>query len=73
MFLCPFVSESERIADGEVEGVEIPETIGVEEIAADAVVAGDMDGKTPVETDDEEAQIVTQAYTRTEGDVLEEA
>ena len=59
MFLCPCVSESERIADGEMEGVEILEALGIEEIVVDAVVAGDMDGKTPVETDDEEAQVVT--------------
>ena len=73
MFLCPFVSESERIADGEMEGVEILEALGIEEIVVDAVVAGDMDGKTPVETDHEEAQVVTQTYTRAEGDILEEA
>ena len=56
-----------------MERVEIPEALDIEEIAIDAIVAGDMDGKTPVETDYEEAHIVTQTYTRAEGDILEEA
>ena len=73
MSLCPFISELERISDGEVECMEIPEAFDIEEIAIDAIVAGDMDGKTPVETDHEEAHIVAQTSTRSEGDILEEA
>ena len=64
---------SEWVADGEVEGVKVTEALDIEEIARYAIVAGDMDGKAPVDTHYKESKVVTQAQSCTQGDVVEEA
>ena len=67
------MSKSERIADGEVEGVEIAEALYVEEIPRDTIVTRQVDGPTPVETYHQEAHVITQTETSAQGDVVEEA
>ena len=62
----------ERIADGEVEGVEIAEALYVEEVPRDTIVARQVDGPTPVETYHQEAHVITQTETCAQGDVVEE-
>ena len=54
-----------------MEGVGILEAVDVE-VARLAGVVGDVEGHTPVETDDEESQVIAQADTSTDGNVVKE-
>ena len=62
---------SERIADGNMEGLTILETSHIKE-AALASLVGHMKGDTPVDTDNQEVEIVAQADTCADGELLEE-
>ena len=73
-FLClKYVccSVLEWVADGEVDGVGFLEA-GDVEIAGRAGVVWEVEGEAPVETDDEEAEVVAQADTCAQGEVVEE-
>lgn len=48
---------SERVADGEVQGLAVAEAAPVE-VAAAAGVVGRVQGQAPVDADDEEAEVV---------------
>ena len=61
----------ERVADGEVDGIGFLEA-GDVEVARRAGVVGEVEGEAPVETDDEETEVVAQADTRAQGEVVEE-
>jgi len=66
---------SERISDGEVERLHILETSEIEIAVAIRVEAGlrIVEGEAPVDTDDEESQIIAQADARADGNIVEEA
>ena len=62
---------SERIADGNMEGLTILETTHIKE-AALASLVGHMKGDTPVDTDNQEVEVVAQTDTSANGKFLEE-
>ena len=68
-YVCCFVLE--RVADGEVDGVGFLEA-GDVEVAGLPRVVGEVEGDAPVETDDEEAEVVAQADARTQRQIVEE-
>ena len=52
----------ERVADGEVEGLGLAETVPVEEVARTLGQVGHVECQSPVDADDEEPQVVAQSY-----------
>ena len=73
MFLLFFCLKLEGIADCKVQSLHILETAEVEIAIAFGVQGGlwVVEGKSPVDADDEESQIVTQADACADGDVVE--
>ena len=69
--MCVCCSVLERVADGEMDGVGFLEA-GDVEVAGRAGVVGEVEGEAPIETDDEESEVVAQADTRAQGEVVEE-
>ena len=61
----------EWIADGEMECVGSLEA-GDVEVAGLPCVVGEVKGDAPVETDDEEAEVVAQADTCAQNEIVEE-
>ena len=76
MLVCYYVFKwysvvLERVADGEVDSVGFLEA-GDVEIARLPGVVREVEGDAPVETDDEEAEVVSQADARAQRQIVEE-
>ena len=63
--------KSERVPDGEVQGVHILEA-GYVEVALFASVVGQVEAKAPVDADHEEVHVVAQAEASAGGQMIEE-
>ena len=70
LFRC--ISASERIADGKIEGKAVFETTNVV-ITRLACVVRQVESESPVESDDEEVEVVSYASTGSDGYLFEEA